>query len=226
MVGMAADAMPAMAPKMVEQAAFEYHLYSLERPTTIKENQTKQVAMLAAAEVPVEKQYLFTNSVNVWGNFGYNFGEGPRRNATVKLKFENDEKSHLGMPLPAGIVRVYKKDGNGNALFVGEDHIDHTPKNERIDLTLGEAFDITARAKQTSYTKLADDLFENSYEVEIKNAKKEKVTVDLREAFPGEWKVLNESHKHEQLDSSTAQWLVEVPAEGAATLAYSVRIKI
>ncbi len=182
--------------------------------------------MLAAADVPVEKQYLFTNSANVWGNYGYNFGEGPRQNATVKLKFKNDEKSHMGMPLPAGVVRVYKKDGSGNALFVGEDHIDHTPKNERVDLTLGEAFDITARAKQTSYTKLADDLCENGYEIEIKNAKKEKVTVDLREAFPGEWKVLSESQKHEQLDSSTAQWRVEVPAEGSTTLTYSVRIKI
>ena len=222
----AMDAMPAAAPKMVEQAAFEYHLYSLERPTTIKENQTKQVAMLAAAEVPVEKQYLFTNSANVWGNYGYNFGEGPRQNATVKLKFKNDEKSHMGMPLPAGVVRVYKKDNAGNALFVGEDHIDHTPKNERVDLTLGEAFDITARAKQTTYTKLADDLFENAYEIEVKNAKKEKVTVDIREAFPGEWKVLDESSKHEQLDSNTAQWLIDVPAEGSTVLKYSVRIKI
>jgi hypothetical protein len=222
----AMDAMPASAPKMVEQAAFEYHLYSLERPTTIKENQTKQVAMLAASEVPVEKKYLITNAANVWGNYGYNFGEGPRQNAAVKLKFQNDDKSHMGMPLPAGVVRVYKKDAQGNALFVGEDHIDHTPKNERVDLTLGEAFDITARAKQTNYTKLADDLYENAYEVEIKNAKKEKVTVDLREAFPGEWKMLDESQKHEKLDSNTAQWLVDVPAEGSTVLKYSVRIKL
>ncbi len=223
---MAMDAMPASAPKMVEQAAFEYHLYSLERPTTIKENQTKQVAMLAAAEVPVEKQYLVTNAANVWGNYGYNFGEGPRQNAAVKLKFKNDDKSHMGMPLPAGIVRVYKKDAAGNALFVGEDHIDHTPKNERVDLTLGEAFDITARAKQTNYTKLADDLYENSYEVEVKNAKKEKITVDLREAFPGEWKMTDESQKHEKLDSNTAQWLVDVPAEGTTVVKYTVRIKL
>jgi hypothetical protein len=222
----AMDAMPSAAPKMVEQAAFEYHLYSLERPTTIKENQTKQVAMLSAADVPVEKKYLITNAANVWGNYGYNFGEGPRQNAAVKLKFKNEEKSHLGMPLPSGIVRVYKKDPNGNTLFVGEDHIDHTPKNERVDLTLGEAFDITARAKQTNYTKLADDLYENAYEVEIKNAKKEKVTVDLREAFPGEWKMLDETQKHEKLDSNTAQWLVDVPAEGSTVVKYSVRIKL
>ena len=220
------DAAMPMETKMVEQAAFEYHLYSLERPTTIKENQTKQVAMLAATQVPVEKQYLFTNAANVWGYYNSNFGEGPRKNATVKLKFKNDDASHMGMPLPAGIVRVYKKDTAGNTLFVGEDHIDHTPKNERVDLTLGEAFDITARAKQTDYTKLADNLYENSYEIEIKNAKKEKVTVDLREAFPGEWKMTSESHDHEKLDSSTAQWLVDIPAEGSTVLKYSVRIRL
>lgn len=222
---MAAD-MAGAAPKMMEQAAFEYHLYSLDRPTTLKENQTKQVAMLSASGVPVEKQYLITNNANVWGNYGYNFGEGPRQNAAVKLKFKNEEKSHLGMPLPAGIIRVYMKDSDGDALFVGEDRIEHTPKNERVDLTLGEAFDITARAKQTNYTKLADDLYENSYEVEIKNAKKEKVTIDVREAIPGDWKMLEESLPHEKLDSSTAGWQVEVPAEGTTTLKYRVRIKI
>ena len=182
--------------------------------------------MLAADGVPVEKQYLITNSANVWGNYGFNFGEAPRQNAAVKQKFQNEEKSHMGMPLPAGVIRVYKKDSDGNALFVGEDGIEHTPKNERVDLKLGEAFDITARAKQTDHARLADDLYENAYEIEIKNAKKEKVTVDVREAFPGEWKMLSESQAHEKLDSNTAQWLVEVPAEGATVLKYSVRIKI
>jgi hypothetical protein len=216
----------AMAPKMQEEAAFEYHLYKLGRPTTIRENQTKQVAMLGATGIPVEKQYLVNNSANVWGNYGYNFGEGPRQNAVVRLKFTNDEKSHLGMPLPAGIIRVYKKDSNGDAVFIGEDHMEHTPRNERVDLTLGEAFDITARAKQVNFTKLADDLYENSYEVEIKNAKPEKVTIDLREAIPGDWQVIDETLPHTKPDSSTAGWLVEVPAEGTTTLAYTIRIRL
>lgn len=224
MAGAAAEAMP--APKMSQEAAFEYHLYSLARPTTLKENQTKQVAMLAAAEVPVEKQYLLTNSANVWGNYGYNFGEAPRQNATVKLKFKNEEASHLGMPLPAGILRVYKKDSDGDAVFVGEDRMDHTPKNERVDLTLGQAFDITARAKQTGHERLSDTLYENTYEIEVKNAKPEAVTVDVREALPGEWTILEESLKSEKLDSSTAGWKVEVPAEGSTTLKYKVRIKL
>ena len=210
---------------MMQEAAFEYHLYSLERPTTLKENQTKQVAMLAAVDVPVEKQYLLANSANVWGNYGYNFGEAPRQNATVKLKFQNEEAAHLGMPLPGGIIRVYKKDSDGDALFVGEDSIEHTPKNERVDLTLGQAFDITARAKQTGHARLADNLFENSYEIEIKNAKAEAIVVDLREAIPGDWQILEESLMSEKLDSSTAGWKVDVPAEGSTTVKYKVRIK-
>ncbi|MBL8709821.1 MAG: DUF4139 domain-containing protein [Rhodospirillaceae bacterium] len=218
-----AEAMP--APKMAEESAFEYHLYSLARPTTLKENQTKQVAMLAAVDVPVEKQYLLANSANVWGNYGYNFGETPRQNATVKLKLRNEEAANLGMPLPAGIIRVYKKDSDGDVIFVGEDRIDHTPKNERIDLTLGQAFDITARAKQRDHARLADNLYENAYEIEIKNAKAEAVTVDLREALPGQWQILEESQPHEKLDANTAAWKVEVPAEGSTTLTYKVRIR-
>ncbi len=210
--------------KMTEQAAFEYHLYSLDRPTTLKENQTKQVAMLSAAGIPVTKHYLITNAANIQSYYSTNFGESERINATVKLKFENDEPSKLGMPLPKGTVRVYKADNAGNGVFVGEDAIDHTPKNEHVDLTLGQAFDITARVKQLSYEETSSGIYENEYEVEIKNAKKEKVTIDLREGLPGEWKILEESINHKKLDATTAAWRVDVPAEGSTTLIYKVRI--
>ncbi|HVT53073.1 MAG TPA: DUF4139 domain-containing protein [Dongiaceae bacterium] len=212
------------APKMVEEQAFEYHLYRLDTPTTLKENQTKQVALMAAAKVPVTKQYLITDAANVWGRYSTSFGEGDRVNATVKLKFTNDEASKLGMPLPKGVVRVYKADGQGEAVFVGEDQIDHTPKNEDVDLTLGQAFDITARAKQTDFEQISDRVYENEYEVEIKNAKTEKITVDMREALPGDWKIVKESQDHKKLDASTAQWLVDVPANGSTKLTYRVRM--
>jgi hypothetical protein len=217
-------AMAAAAPKMVEQQAFEYHLYKLDTPTTIQENQTKQVALLAAAGIPVTKQYLITNATNVWGHYSTNFGEGERINAQVKLKFVNDEKSKLGMPLPKGVIRVYKADAEGEAVFVGEDSIDHTPKNEDVDLKLGDAFDITARAKQTDFEQVSDRVYENEYEIEIKNAKKEKVTVDLREAIPGDWKMVKESQPHQKLDASTAGWKVDVPAESSTKLTYRVRM--
>ncbi|MES1152295.1 MAG: DUF4139 domain-containing protein [Dongia sp.] len=219
-----ATAMPA-APKMVEEQAFEYHLYRLDTPTTLLQNQTKQVALMAAAKVPVTKQYLITDAANVWGRYSTSFGEGDRVNATVKLKFVNDETSKLGMPLPKGVVRVYKADTQGEAVFVGEDSIDHTPKNEDVNLTLGQAFDITARAKQTDFEQISDRVYENEYEVEIKNAKPDKVTVDLREAIPGDWKIVKESQEHKKLDASTAGWLIDVPANGSVKLTYRVRMQ-
>ena len=217
--------MAAAAPKMVEEQAFEYHLYRLDQPTTINENQTKQVALMAASGVPVVKQYLITNAANVWGRYSSSFGEADRINATVKLKFVNDEKSKLGMPLPKGVVRVYKADSQGEAVFVGEDSIDHTPKNEDISLTMGQAFDITARAKQTDFEQISDRIFENEYEIELKNAKADKVSVDVREAIPGDWKMIKESQPHQKLDSQTAGWLVDVPANGSAKLTYRVRME-
>ena len=210
--------------KMTSEAAFEYHLYSLDRPTTLKQNQTKQVALLAAESVPVTKQYVLVNVAQLGGNYGARVGETQRVNAEVRVKLKNDEASHLGLPLPSGVVRVYKADSGGDAVFVGEDHIDHTPKNEEVDLMLGRAFDVTARGKQVSYDRVSDNVFENAYEIEVKNAKKEPVTVTLREFVPGDWKMLEESVKHEKVDASTAEWQLQVPAEGSAKLSYKVRI--
>ncbi len=211
--------------KMREAAAFEYHLYSLDRPTTIQQNQTKQVSLLTVASIPVQKVYLFDNLAQNYGGYLDRSAADPQRvNASIRLKFENDEASKLGIPLPQGIIRVYMADKEGDAIFVGEDHIDHTPKNEHVDLTLGEAFDVTARAKQVSFEKLSDHVYETGYEVELKNAKKEAITVTLRESLPGTWKVLEENNKHEQLNASTAQWQIAVPSEGSAKLTYKVRI--
>jgi hypothetical protein len=218
----AADGM--VRQKMVSEAAFEYHLYSLDRPTTLKENQTKQVALLSAESIPVEKQYVLANVAQLGNNYGARIGETQRVNAEVRMKIKNEEASHLGLPLPSGVIRVYKADSDGDAIFVGEDHIDHTPKNERIDLMLGRAFDVTARGKQVDYERISDNVYENSYEIEVKNAKKEAVTVTLREFVPGDWKMLEESVKHDKVDSSTAEWQLQVPAEGSAKLTYKVRI--
>jgi hypothetical protein len=110
-------------------------------------------------------------------------------------------------------------------VFVGEDSIDHTPKNEDVNLTLGQAFDITARAKQTDFEQVSDRVYENEYEVEIKNAKAEKITVDVREQMPGDWKMIKESQEHKKLDAHTAGWLIEVPANASAKLTYRVRME-
>lgn len=218
-----AEAMAAApAPAMTEQALFEYHLYTLERPTTIADNQTKQVALLSGAAIPVTKEYRLVNIANA---YDYIQAEAPRANATVRVGFDNSEAAHLGLPLPMGTVRVYKNDSDGQALFVGEDAIQHTPKGETVKLTLGQAFDVTARPKQTDFIRLSDRSFEAAYEIEIKNAKTEPVTVTVAETIPGEWKMLEESVTHTRATAHQAEWQVDVPAEGATTLTYRVRIE-
>lgn len=221
-------AMAKAAPQMAEESLLEYHLYTLDRPTTLAENQTKQVALLTAAGVPVRKEYLLRGADYYYQS---NYGElGQKLKVGVFLEFDNRENAHLGTPLPKGILRVYKKDGSGNAQFVGEDRIDHTPKNETVRLKLGEAFDITADKKQTDFKKLpnpakGNSLFESAYEIVLKNAKKERVLVMVQEPIPGDWKILKSSHAYEKASSNIAVWHVEVPAEGRATLNYRVQVK-
>jgi hypothetical protein len=218
---MAATAAPA-PPKMAEESLFEYHLYTLDRPTTIAQNQTKQVAMLSAASVPVRKEYRFVGLSNAWD---YRSGDEQRVNAEVRLAFDNKEEAHLGMPLPKGIVRVYKDDSGGRAQFVGEDEIEHTPNNEVVRLQLGQAFDVTARSRQTDFEKIAENTYELAFAVEIKNAKKVPIVATVLETVPGTWKMLSESLKHDSPNSNQAQWQVPVPAEGRTELTYRIRVK-
>jgi hypothetical protein len=134
------------------------------------------------------------------------------------------------MPLPKGILRVYKKDNAGNAQFVGEDNIDHTAKNETVRLKLGNAFDVTADKKQTDFKVLPqpgkrNQLYESAFEYTLKNAKKEKVTVTVQEPISGDWKILSENHPHTKANSHMAVWKIEIPAEGKTTLTYKAQVK-
>jgi len=216
------------APKMAEESLFEYHLYTLDRPTTLAVNQTKQVALLSASAVPVRKEYLLQGQ-----NYYYSgsYGDlGEKQKVGVFVEFDNKESSRLGMPLPKGIIRVYKRDSEGRAQFVGEDNVDHTPKNELVRLKLGDAFDVTAKRKQTDYKSLGRQgkfgyVHESAFEVELKNAKKEPVTVNLLEPLPGDWEVIQSSHPAIKEAAGTARFKVTVPAEGSATLTYRVRVK-
>jgi hypothetical protein len=225
MMAMAAKA--ADAAEMQQESLFEYHLYTLQRPTTLRENQTKQVALMSAPHVPVKKEYLLAGS-----NYYYSgqYGElGQKMKVGVFVEFDNKGEG-LGIPLPRGVIRMYKKDSQGNVQFVGEDRIDHTPKNESVRLKLGDAFDVTADRKQTDFQKLAGTgrynyVFESAYEIVLKNAKQEPVTVTVREPMPGDWTMVSASQPHTKAASGTAEWQVNVPAEGKATLAYRVRVR-
>jgi hypothetical protein len=220
-------AAPALAP-MAQESLFEYHLYTLQRPTTLANQQTKQVALLSAAAVPVKKELLLRGGDHYYrGSVG---DLGQKIKVGVYVEFSNKEGANLGQPLPKGVVRVYKRDSAGHAQFVGEDRIDHTPKNEKVRLHLGDAFDVTADKKQTDFrrreaTNLASYVHESAYEIVLRNAKAEAVTVTVREPVPGDWTMLQESQKHSKVASGAAQWQVAVPAGGSATLKYRVMVR-
>lgn len=222
------DRAEAPAAQMAQEALFEYHLYTLSRPTTIADNQSKQVALLAAQGVPVAKELVLQGSDYYYrSSVG---GIGQKMKVGVFVQLENRESSRLGMPMPKGVVRVYKKDSAGNAQFVGEDRIDHTPKNDTVRLKLGEAFDLTADKKQTDFkrrepTNRASYVFESAYEIVLRNAKKEAASVVVREPVPGDWMMLEETQRHAKVAAGTAEWRVQVPAEGSTTLRYRVLVR-
>ena len=213
---------------MAEESFSEYHLYTLDRPTTIAENQTKQVALLSASGIPARKELVLRGAEYY---YTAQYGEiGTKMKVAAYVEFDNKEAAKLGLPLPKGIMRVYKKDSGGNALFVGEDNIDHTPKNETVRLKLGDSFDVTADKKQTDFKVLPNpqknhSAFESAYEIVIKNAKKEKVTVTVQEPINGEWTIVNESHPHSKANSHLALWKIDIPAEGKTTLIYRAQVK-
>jgi hypothetical protein len=223
-----AYAMAAPAParakvaEATQEALMDYHLYSFERPTSIADNQTKQLALLSASAVPVRREYLLAGNEYYYRDRYIQTGQ--KLKPAVFLEFEN-KGGQLGKPLPAGIVRVYAKDSKGAAQFVGEDRIEHTAKNEKLKLRLGEAFDITAERRQTGYRKIADNLSESAWRIEIRNAKDEAVIVKVQESMPGDWEMTQESLKHAKESARVASWNVAVPAGGSTVLDYTVRVK-
>lgn len=211
------------AAPMSEEGLLEYHLYRLDRPTSIAENQTKQVALLSANNIPARKSLLLRGADYYYRS---QYGEiGSKMKVDVFVEFDNKEAARLGMPLPKGIMRVYKQDSQGNAQFVGEDAIDHTPKNETVRLKLGSAFDVTADKKQTDFKKASNREYRTAFEITLKNAKKEPVIVTVQEPIGGDWTILSESAPHTKVNSQLAQWQIKIPAEGKTTLTYRAIVK-
>ena len=226
---MMARGMPMMADAaMPEQESIaEYHLYTLPRLTDILNNQTKQVALLSAPRVPVTRELVARGQPYAYQS--RSMDGWTKLPVAATLRFENKDGS-LGIPLPKGVMRVYAKDSRGNAQFVGEDAVDHTPKNETVMLKLGESFDMTARRRQTEFKKLAgssayDYAYESGFELELKNAKDTPAEVKVIETVPGDWTILQESQPHTKEASNLASWRVRIPAEGAATLTWRVQVR-
>ncbi len=213
---------------MQSDALFEYHRYTLPRPTTLENNQKKQVAFFTAKQIPVHETFLLQGQ-----NYYYSGRHNHLNQAQmidVFINFQNAGKG-LGIPLPRGIMRTYINDSQDDLQFIGEDRINHTPYNADIRLKLGHAFDITAERTQTDFKKLPaatqhERHFETAHQITVKNAKKEAVTLDIQEPIPGDWTILSESLPHEKETSNLAKWQVTLPTESEVTLTYRVRVKL
>jgi hypothetical protein len=214
----------APAPQFAQESFGEYHLYSLERRTSIQNNESKQISLLNGTGVPVEK-YLMVEGQSYYYRNPQGIGNAIPEPVKVYYRFKNVEKGGLGMPLPAGTVRVYQADSKGGVQFVGEDNIQHTPKDETLKIYIGNAFDVVCERKQTDYKKLASNLFEMEYAITLRNHKDGPVTVEAREPVGGDWEVVQSNFKPEKLDATTIGFQVPVEKDGSATLTYRVRVK-
>lgn len=206
-----------------EEAFFEYHLYTLERPTTVKNNEQKQVTLLEAPEFDIDKRLIYYGAAHYYrGQYGQ-----VESNAKVGvfLDFENEKENGLGMPLPAGVVRVYKRDASGAQQFIGEDRIDHTPRDERVRIKMGEAFDVVGERRQMDFDVIGDCTTESEWTVQVRNHKDEEVEVELMEPIGADWQIISSSHRHEKLDAHTFKFTVKVPARGETTVTYRVRVR-
>ena len=223
------DEMKAAAPaaarerQMAEESFSDYHLYSLNRKTTINNNQTKQVSMLEGTGVPMVKRYVVEGS-----NYYYHNAQHPgspiKDNVEVYYQFKNEQKGGLGMPMPAGVIRVYQEDSKGGVQFVGEDRITHTPKDETLNIKIGNAFDVVCERNQIDFQKMGSNVYEFEYEITLRNHKATAINVEVNEPIGGTWRMLRSSHEWTKTAAWAAQFKVPVAADGTAVLKYRVRV--
>jgi len=195
-----------------EESFFEYHLYTLGRRTTLADRETKQVSLFPTASGPVKKRYEYD-------------GQRDQKKVSVLLETENKAELGLGMPLPAGKVRTYKKDSRGLLQFIGEDQIDHTPKNEKLRLRMGNAFDVVGERTDKEQRRISDRVEEHDVEIKLRNRKEEAIQVIVREHFWGDWTLTKSSLTSTKKDATTAEFLVDVPAGEEAVLTFTVRTR-
>jgi hypothetical protein len=222
---LAQDARLAKAAPQFQQENFsEYHLYSLGRRTSVEDKETKQISLLEGSGIPVEKLFV-VNGQNFYYRNAQNPGAPLKDPVMVFYKFKNEQKGGLGIPLPAGNVRVYQKDTKGGLLFIGEDHIDHTPKDELATVKIGNAFDVVAERKQTDFKKIADRVYEMEFMITLRNHKDTPVTVQVNEPIGGDWEMLSSTFEATKTAAFAAQFNVPVKPNGESVLKYRVRVR-
>jgi hypothetical protein len=230
MGGMAADmavAEGAPQPQFQEKSFAEYHLYTLQGKTTLRDKETKQMSLFNASNIPAKKTFVFDSQQNqVIPMYENGVGGGSTKSkVNVKIEVANTEANHLGMALPKGKVRVYKKDSDGSMQFIGEDLIDHTPRDEKIRLYIGDAFDVVGERKQMSQVRVSNHETRETYEISIRNHKKTPVSVTIIEHTWGDWKITQQSHPHVKKDARTFEFNVDVPANGEVKVTYTISLK-
>lgn len=216
-------AMPAEPGAGFEQKEFfEYHMYTLPRKTTIKNNQSKQIGLLQVSGIKAAKELLAKSSLNA---FTYRMeSQKEKIPVLVYMTFKNEKANNLGMPLPAGIVRVYKKDTDNSQVFLGEDQIKHTPEDEEVRLRIGEAFDVVAEKTQNDYVRLTSNIHESEWEIAVRNHKKETAKIGIVEKLEGTWTITQKSHEFKKVDAFNVRFDVEVPPAKEVKVKYRVKI--
>ena len=203
----------------LQESFFDYHLYTLPRKTTIAHNETKQLRLMAADNASYLKYYVLDSQLQ-----NYQAVESRHAKFDIRMQFANTQSNQLGQPLPAGKVRVYLKDSDGELQLVGEDRMMALAEGEVALLSLGRAFDLLAEHKQLAFRRLGERAIEMTTEVTVRNRKPESVAVTVNEKLFGDWEVTQESLKGEKTDSVTQAYQLQVEAGGEATFVYTARI--
>jgi hypothetical protein len=215
--------MASAVAQMAQESFSDYHLYTLARKTTINNSETKQVSMLGATSIPIQKRYVVDGQ-----SWYYRSTQHPgaplRDKVQVFYQFKNEAASGLGMPMPAGVLRVFQADSSGGVQFVGEDRIDHTPKDETLNVKVGNAFDVVCERKQTDFAKIAGNTYEFEYEITLRNHKTVPIGVEVNEPVGGTWQMLTTSHAWTKTAAAAAQFTLPVAANGTAVLKYRARV--
>src|SRR5256712_3761390 len=214
MVANRAMEMKAAAQQFQQEAFSEYHLYTLGRKTSVEDKETKQISLLQGSGVPVEKIFMVNGQSYYYRN-QQNPGAPLKDPVMVYYKFKNEEKNGLGIPLPAGNVRVYQKDSKGGILFAGEDRINHTPKDEFVNIHIGNAFDVVAEHKQTDYKRIDTHVWEMEFEVTLRNHKDGPVTVQVNEPIGGALVMISFTYNHSQTGGVAAPFTDPRAQDGA-----------
>jgi hypothetical protein len=209
------------APQMESESLYDYHLYTVPWQTALPDNSSKQVSMLSASGVEVTRIY----TVRGGGQYFRGGVNQDRQDVWVSYAFANKADNNLGKPLPAGTVRVYGRAGDGRQQLLGEDRITHTPRDERVELRVGKAFDIVAERKRMDYERVSDRVHRTTWEVTVRNHKDQDVTVDVREAVGGDWTVMKSSHAHEKVSAQELLFRLPVKADGNTVLSYTVEVR-